>query len=181
MKFFATLLFAAAGVSAAGSATAPATPGSTCLADYILEDCLSSTTKTANSCKPTDYECLCAAYQAVLTCYNNCPNDIRAPSVQQQVDSYCRTATLLNPKTTATKAKPSQSQESSGSEETSASSPSNNDEASATDAGPSQTSGSRTSATTAATASSSTNAAATMMGSVAGIVMAVAGAAAAMV
>ncbi|KAH0495170.1 hypothetical protein TgHK011_008736 [Trichoderma gracile] len=182
MKFFATLLFAAAGVSAAGSATGPATPGSTCLADYILEDCLGSTTKTANSCPPTDYDCLCAAYQAVLTCYNNCPNDIRAPSVQQQVDSYCRTATLLNPKTTATKAKPSQSQESSSSEETSASSPSSNDEASATDAGPSQTSGSRSSGTSAAAAaSSSTNAAATMMGSVAGIVMAVAGAAVAMV
>ncbi|KAL7816512.1 hypothetical protein V8C44DRAFT_290946 [Trichoderma aethiopicum] len=182
MKFFATLLFAVAGVSAAGSATGAATPGATCLADYILEDCLGSTTKTANSCKPTDYDCLCAAYQAVLTCYNNCPNDIRAPSVQQQVDSYCRTASQLNPKTTATKAKPSHSQESSSAEETSASSPSSNDEASATDAGPSQTSGTRTSSkTAAAAASSSTNAAATMMGSVAGIVMAVAGAAVAMV
>ncbi|KAL6856493.1 hypothetical protein J3F83DRAFT_752747 [Trichoderma novae-zelandiae] len=183
MKFFATLLFAAVGVSAAGSATAPSSPGSTCLADYILEDCLGSTTKTANSCDPTDYVCLCAAYQAVLTCYNNCPNDIRGPSVQQQVDSYCRTASLLNPKTTATKAKASQSRASSSSEETetAASSPSSNDEASATDAGPSQTTRSRTSATTAAAASSSTNAAATMMGSLAGIVMAVAGAAVAMV
>lgn len=46
MRFFATLLFAAAGVSAAGSATGAATPGATCLADYILEDCLGSTTKT---------------------------------------------------------------------------------------------------------------------------------------
>ncbi|PTB68062.1 hypothetical protein BBK36DRAFT_1157741 [Trichoderma citrinoviride] len=181
MKFFATLLFAAAGVSAAGSATAPSSPGSTCLADYILEDCLGSTTKTANSCQPTDYDCLCAAYQAVLTCYNNCPNDIRAPSVQQQVDSYCRTASLLNPKTTTTKAKPSQSQESSSSEETSASSPGSNDEASATGSGPSQTSGSsRTSSTSPTAASTSTNAAATMMGGVAGIVMAVAGAAVAM-
>lgn len=44
MKFFATLLFAAAGVSAASSATSPDTPGSTCLADYILEQCLKSTT-----------------------------------------------------------------------------------------------------------------------------------------
>jgi hypothetical protein len=35
---FATLLFTAAGVSAASSATSPDTPGSTCLADYILED-----------------------------------------------------------------------------------------------------------------------------------------------
>lgn len=44
MKFLATLLFTAAGVSAASSATSPDTPGSTCLADYILVDCLKSTT-----------------------------------------------------------------------------------------------------------------------------------------
>ncbi|PNP54844.1 hypothetical protein THARTR1_04533 [Trichoderma harzianum] len=177
MKFFATLLFAAVGVSAASS-TSPDSPGSSCLADYILEDCLGSTTKTANSCKPTDYDCLCAAYQAVLTCYNNCPNDIRAPSVQQQVDSYCRTASLLSPKTTASTPKtktsgPSNSQETSGS-------PPSNDDASTTDSGPSQTAGAQTSATTAR--SSSTNAAAApTMGSVAGLVMAVAGAAVAMI
>ncbi|KAL7913913.1 hypothetical protein GGI35DRAFT_229358 [Trichoderma velutinum] len=176
MKFFATLLFAAVGVSAASS-TSPDTPGSSCLADYILEDCLGSTTKTANACKPTDYDCLCAAYQAVLTCYNNCPNDIRAPSVQQQVDSYCRTASLLSPKTTASTPK-TKTQDSSNSEETSNSAPSN-DEASTTDAGPSQTAGSKTSATTGAR-SSSTNAAPTM-GSVAGLVMAFAGAAVAMI
>ncbi|EHK27515.1 uncharacterized protein TRIVIDRAFT_79522 [Trichoderma virens Gv29-8] len=178
MKFFATLLFAAVGVSAASSATSPDTPGSTCLADYILEDCLNSTTKTANACKPTDYDCLCAAYQAVLTCYNNCPNDIRAPSVQQQVDSYCRTASLLSPKTTASTPK-TKTQDSSNSQETSSDSAPSNDDTSATDAGPTQTGASRTSATTAARSSSS-NAAATM-GSVAGLVMAVAGAAAAMI
>ncbi|KAL6699832.1 hypothetical protein J3F84DRAFT_193177 [Trichoderma pleuroticola] len=178
MKFFATLLFAAVGVSAASS-TSPDGPGSSCLADYILEDCLGSTTKTANSCKPTDYDCLCAAYQAVLTCYNNCPNDIRAPSVQQQVDSYCRTASLLSPKTTASTPKtktsgPSNSQETSGS-------PPSNDNASTTDSGPSQTAGAQTSATTGARSSSTNAAAAPTMGSVAGLVMAVAGAAVAMI
>ncbi|KAK4072315.1 hypothetical protein Trisim1_010826 [Trichoderma cf. simile WF8] len=181
MKFFATLLFAAVGVSAA-STTSPDTPGSSCLADYILEDCLGSTTKTANACKPTDYDCLCAAYQAVLTCYNNCPNDIRAPSVQQQVDSYCRTASLLSPKTTASTPK-TKTQGSSNSEETSGSAAPSNDDASTTDSGPSQTAGSQSSATTGAGArSSSTNAAAApTMGSVAGLVMAVAGAAVAMI
>ncbi|KAH0522490.1 hypothetical protein TsFJ059_006324 [Trichoderma semiorbis] len=180
MKFFATLLFAAVGVSAA-STTSPDTPGSSCLADYILEDCLGSTTKTANACKPTDYDCLCAAYQAVLTCYNNCPNDIRAPSVQQQVDSYCRTASLLSPKTTASTPK-TKTQGSSNSEETSGSAAPSNDDASTTDSGPSQTAGSQSSATTGGARSSSTNAAAApTMGSVAGLVMAVAGAAVAMI
>ncbi|KAM6487355.1 hypothetical protein HDV62DRAFT_151279 [Trichoderma sp. SZMC 28011] len=180
MKFFATLLFAAVGVSAA-STTSPDTPGSSCLADYILEDCLGSTTKTANACKPTDYDCLCAAYQAVLTCYNNCPNDIRAPSVQQQVDSYCRTASLLSPKTTASTPK-TKTQGSSNAEETSGSAAPSNDDASTTDSGPSQTAGSQSSATTGgARSSSSSAAAAPTMGSVAGLVMAVAGAAVAMI
>ncbi|KAL7956055.1 hypothetical protein V8C34DRAFT_306897 [Trichoderma compactum] len=175
MKFLATLLCAAVGVSAASS-TSPDTPGSSCLADYILEDCLGSTTKTANACKPTDYDCLCAAYQAVLTCYNNCPNDIRAPSVQQQVDSYCRTASLLSPKTTASTPK-TKTSDSSNSEETSGSAAPSNDDASTTDAGSSQTAGSQTSATTSTRSSSTNAAAAPTMGSVAGLVMAVAGAA----
>ncbi|KAK4071425.1 uncharacterized protein Triagg1_6086 [Trichoderma aggressivum f. europaeum] len=178
MKFFATLLFAAVGVSAASS-TSPDTPGSSCLADYILEDCLGSTTKTANACKPTDYDCLCAAYQAVLTCYNNCPNDIRAPSVQQQVDSYCRTASLLSPKTTASTPK-TKTSESSNPEETSGSAPTN-DDASTTDSGPSQTAGAQTSSTTSARSSSTNAAAAPTMGSVAGLVMAIAGAAVAVI
>ncbi|KAL7793571.1 hypothetical protein V8C37DRAFT_401874 [Trichoderma ceciliae] len=174
MKFLATLLFAAVGVSAASSATSPDTPGSTCLADYILEDCLKSTTLTANSCKPTDYDCLCAAYQAVLTCYNNCPNDIRGPSVQQQVDSYCRTASLLA--TTPPAPPKTKTSDSSSSGATSASAPSNDDASPTTAA--TETTGAHTSATTAARSSNS-NAANAVMGNFAGIVMAAAGAAAA--
>ncbi|KAM0254958.1 hypothetical protein ACHAQJ_006266 [Trichoderma viride] len=179
MKFLATLLFAAVGVSAS-SATSPNTPGSTCLADYILEDCLKSTTTNANSCKPTDYVCLCAAYQAVYTCYNNCPNDIRAPSVQQQVDSYCRTASLLA--TTPTTAPKTKTSDSSKPEETSgsASVPSNDEASPTTGSGTQTTTHSGSSVTTAARSSSTSNAAATMMGNVAGVFMAVAGAAAAM-
>ncbi|KAL7923660.1 hypothetical protein ACQKWADRAFT_288953 [Trichoderma austrokoningii] len=187
MKFFATLLFAAAGVSAAASsATSPDTPGSSCLADYILEDCLKSTTTNANNCSPTDYTCLCAAYQAVLTCYNNCPNDIRAPSVQQQVDSYCRTASLLATTTTAAhKTKTSGSPSSDGTSATEASP--GNDEATPTgensgtptsgEAGETSAGGSKTA--NAARTTSSKGAAPTMIGNVAGIFMAVAGAAAA--
>ncbi|GFP56124.1 hypothetical protein ACSS6W_006344 [Trichoderma asperelloides] len=185
MKFLATLLFTAAGVSAATSATSPDTPGSTCLADYILEDCLKSTTTNAGNCSATDYVCLCAAYQAVLTCYNNCPSDIRAPSVQQQVDSYCRTASLLATTTTAHKTKTSGA---SKPDETSASEASpGNDEAtptgessgSPTAGGSDETSSSGHSSATAARTTSSKGAAPTMIGNVAGIFMAVAGAAAA--
>lgn len=118
----------------------------------------------------------------ITSCYNNCPNDIRAPSVQQQVDSYCRTASLLSPKTTASTPK-TKTQGSSNSEETSGSAAPSNDDASTTDSGPSQTAGSQsqTSATTGARSSSTNAAAAPTMGSVAGLVMAVAGAAVAMI
>ncbi|KAK1246633.1 hypothetical protein MKX08_000435 [Trichoderma sp. CBMAI-0020] len=189
MMFLATLLLTAAGVSAASSATSPDAPGSTCLADYILEDCLKSTTANANNCNPTDYTCLCAAYQAIFTCYNNCPDDIRAPSVQNQVDSYCRTASLL---ATTTKAAPkTKTSVSSSPDETSASEGSpGNDEATPTDESSSTptsgetevtgSGGSKTAANAARTTSSKA-AAPTMIGSVAGIFMAVAGAAAAAV
>ncbi|KAL6907079.1 hypothetical protein GGI43DRAFT_396591 [Trichoderma evansii] len=199
MKFLATLLFAAAGVSAASTAeptaaptaapaasspTSPDAPGSTCLAEYILRDCLHSTTKTADACDPTDYTCLCAAYQAVLTCYNNCPNDISAPAVKNQADSYCRVASQFA--TTTAAAPKTKTSDSSDSEETS-SEASGDDEATPTgESGSTPTSGegdetsaTSSSATTAARTSSSKAAAApTMIGNVAGIVMAVAGAAA---
>ncbi|EHK45007.1 hypothetical protein TRIATDRAFT_79919 [Trichoderma atroviride IMI 206040] len=190
MMFLATLLFAAAGVSAASSATSPDAPGSTCLADYILEDCLKSTTVNANNCNPTDYTCLCAAYQAIFTCYNNCPNDIRAPSVQNQVDSYCRTASLL---ATTTKAAPkTKTSGSSSPDETSASeaSPGNDEAATTEESSSTPTSGGEAevtgsggskTASNAARTTSSKAAAPTMIGSVAGIFMAVAGAAAAAV
>ncbi|UKZ61947.1 uncharacterized protein TrAtP1_003209 [Trichoderma atroviride] len=189
MMFLATLLFAAAGVSAASSATSPDAPGSTCLADYILEDCLKSTTVNANNCNPTDYTCLCAAYQAIFTCYNNCPNDIRAPSVQNQVDSYCRTASLL---ATTTKAAPkTKTSGSSSPDETSSEASPGNDEATPTEESSSTStsggeaevtgSGGSKTASNAARTTSSKAAAPTMIGSVAGIFMAVAGAAAAAV
>ncbi|KAM0519474.1 hypothetical protein ACHAPE_003648 [Trichoderma viride] len=190
MMFLATLLLTAAGVSAASSATSPDAPGSSCLAEYILEDCLKSTTANANNCNATDYTCLCAAYQAIFTCYNNCPSDIRAPSVQNQVDSYCRTASLLA--TTTTAAHKTKTSEAPSSDETSASEASpGNDEATPTEEssgsptsdGESEvtsTSGSKTAANAARTTSSKA-AAPTMIGNVAGIFMAVAGAAAAAV
>lgn len=122
----------------------------------------------------------------INSCYNNCPNDIRAPAVQNQVDSYCRTASLLATTTTAHKHKTS---EAPSSEETSATEASpGNDEATPTGessgsptSGESETTGSGASktASNAARTTSSKAAAPTMIGNVAGIFMAVAGAAAA--
>ncbi|KAL7896492.1 hypothetical protein HDV63DRAFT_401299 [Trichoderma sp. SZMC 28014] len=187
MKFLTILFSTAVGVYAASSATSPDTPGSTCLADYILEDCLKSTTANANNCNPTDYTCLCAAYQAIYTCYNNCPSDIRAPAVQNQVDSYCRTASLLATTTTTTHKSKTSAASSSGESSATEASP-GNDEATPTGensgtptSGESETtsSGGSKTASNAARTTSSKAAAPTMIGNVAGIFMAVAGAAAA--
>ncbi|KAH7149516.1 hypothetical protein B0J13DRAFT_606637 [Dactylonectria estremocensis] len=101
MKFFVTLALLAASVSAASTTTTAATASSTaCDADYIVTSCLESEEAKVGACGSTDYGCLCAAYQAVRTCYNNCPNDSRASSVDNQVTVYCQQASLYA--TTAT-------------------------------------------------------------------------------
>lgn len=123
----------------------------------------------------------------INSCYNNCPNDIRAPAVKNQADSYCRTASLL---ATTTAAHPkTKTSDSSNSDETSASEASaGNDEATQTgESSGTPTSGgesgetksSRSGSATAARTTSSKAAAPTMIGNVAGVFMAVAGAAAA--
>ncbi|KAF3809251.1 hypothetical protein GCG54_00011447 [Colletotrichum gloeosporioides] len=65
-----------------------------CAAEPIVETCLSSETAKVEACSATDYDCQCAAYQAVATCYNNCPNDARASSAQNQVTIFCQQASL---------------------------------------------------------------------------------------
>ncbi|KJZ78222.1 hypothetical protein HIM_02260 [Hirsutella minnesotensis 3608] len=84
MKFLLPLtLLVAAGVQAQDK---------NCLADYIAQDC-----------PATDYDCLCAAYQAVATCYNNCPDDVRAPAARHQASVYCQNASLYGTKAHASK------------------------------------------------------------------------------
>ncbi|TDZ39786.1 hypothetical protein C8035_v002210 [Colletotrichum spinosum] len=85
MKFFLPL---AALVAAAAAQT------SECAAAVILETCLESENAKVAACKSVDYDCLCAAYQAVATCYNNCPNDVRASPAQGQVTTFCTQASL---------------------------------------------------------------------------------------
>ncbi|KAH8170499.1 hypothetical protein LIA77_09280 [Sarocladium implicatum] len=97
MKFLPIALLAV-GVSAQTtteptSIAAPAA-SSSCEADYIVERCLSTEKDKVEACDATDYDCQCAAYEAVATCYNNCPNDPRATSANQQVLIFCQQASI---------------------------------------------------------------------------------------
>ncbi|KAI1093141.1 hypothetical protein F5B19DRAFT_164225 [Rostrohypoxylon terebratum] len=75
-------------VAAAASTT-------TCAAQLILDTCLNTTESYVNLCAATDYQCLCDKYIAIAICFDNCPEDIRAPSYKVQRDSYCQTARLF--------------------------------------------------------------------------------------
>lgn len=73
MKFLPLALLAV-GVTAqttieptANAAPAPSGSSSSCDADYIVERCLSTETDKVDACDSTDYDCQCAAYQAVAT------------------------------------------------------------------------------------------------------------------
>ncbi|KAM3466117.1 hypothetical protein NHJ6243_001194 [Beauveria neobassiana] len=97
MKFLAALILLVASIATAQDKT--------CEADYIVTRCLQTENDKVTACNQTDFNCLCASYQAIATCYNNCPNDARAPSARAQVTAYCR-----NPlTTTAAAAVPSSS------------------------------------------------------------------------
>lgn len=59
------------------ASSAMAQTSSACAADYIVDACLSSENAKLASCQGTDYECQCAQWQNIITCYNNCPSDPR--------------------------------------------------------------------------------------------------------
>ncbi|KAF3058410.1 hypothetical protein GL218_05787 [Daldinia childiae] len=93
--------FLAAAAASVGAQTTDSDDGSSsstattaCAAQNILDTCLSTTESYVSLCDTTDYMCLCDKYTAILTCFNNCPNDSRAPSYQQQKDLYCTNASL---------------------------------------------------------------------------------------
>ncbi|KAM3500002.1 hypothetical protein MY10362_006793 [Beauveria mimosiformis] len=85
MKFLAALTLLVAAFATAQDKT--------CEAAYIVTRCLETENDKVTACNQADLNCLCAAYQAVATCYNNCPNDARAPSARAQVTVYCRNLT----------------------------------------------------------------------------------------
>ncbi|KAK4164474.1 hypothetical protein QBC43DRAFT_47208 [Cladorrhinum sp. PSN259] len=93
MKFFLLpVAFMAAG------AVAQAT--SACAADYVVESCLGSERSKLAACASTDYECLCAGNQSLITCFNNCPNDVRVKNAQGQRDIFCGYASQFPSKAT---------------------------------------------------------------------------------
>lgn len=71
------------------ASTAVAQSTSACAADYIVESCLTSQTEILNTCTNGDYECQCAAWKAIITCYNNCPNDSRRSTSEGQKEIFC--------------------------------------------------------------------------------------------
>ncbi|KAL2171594.1 hypothetical protein VTG60DRAFT_2427 [Thermothelomyces hinnuleus] len=83
----------------ASSAVAQTT--STCAADYIVESCLSTEKAKLGNCGTENYDCLCASWEAILTCYNNCPNDDRQQSDAGQRDIFCGYASQFKSSTSA--------------------------------------------------------------------------------
>ncbi|KAF2004828.1 hypothetical protein P154DRAFT_425830 [Amniculicola lignicola CBS 123094] len=101
MRFAAVFAIASAlGFAAAQSATPTPVPtpvptpnnNNKCQAQNIVDACLEGIQKQVDACPANDWICLCDNYSSLLTCYNNCPNSVLRPSVQQQVDSYCQAA-----------------------------------------------------------------------------------------
>ncbi|UPL00904.1 hypothetical protein LCI18_011838 [Fusarium solani-melongenae] len=171
MKFVWSLaLLAAAGASAQSSETVAETAAapsasSECEAEYIVKRCLETENAKAEDCKADDWDCLCAAYEAIVTCYNNCPDDTRASSAQSQVQIYCQQASLYGTRTKTTKTATAET-ESTGTAD-----------ATATGADASEESASSTSSSSSP---DSTNNAADLARNTGGVLLAVAGVVAAM-
>ncbi|KAK3394891.1 hypothetical protein B0H63DRAFT_61530 [Podospora didyma] len=91
MKFF--LLPLALFASAAVAQT------SACAADYIVDTCLLNEKAKFDACPGGDYDCQCAAYQNIVTCYNNCPNDPEKFSADGQRQIFCGYASQYPSKT----------------------------------------------------------------------------------
>jgi hypothetical protein len=60
-----------------------------CAADYIVEACLGTENGKLANCAQTDYVCRCNAFGNILTCFNNCPNDVRRFDYQGQQQIFC--------------------------------------------------------------------------------------------
>ncbi|PNP79645.1 hypothetical protein FNYG_06991 [Fusarium nygamai] len=105
MKFLWSLALFAAAAAAQSSTDSGAAPSasSECEAEYIVKRCLETENAKVEDCKANDWDCLCAAYEAVATCFNNCPDDPRASSAQSQVQVNCQQASLYGTATKATK------------------------------------------------------------------------------
>ncbi|KID87170.1 GPI anchored serine-threonine rich protein [Metarhizium guizhouense ARSEF 977] len=168
MKFLVYVaMVAISGVSAGSTAAAPTAPPPTdgdkdCLANYIVRQCLLSQNEKLAACSATDHECQCYASQAIATCYNNCPNDARAPGATQAMNGACMAASAYATITTkATSTAEAAATTAAADDDASASSPS---------VVPTR------SVTSSAPGASKTNGAESLAGNAAGMLAAVAGA-----
>jgi hypothetical protein len=70
MKFFWSLALLAAAASSQSvtdsDAASPSASGG-CDAEYIVKRCLETENAKVEACKPNDWDCFCAAYEAVAT------------------------------------------------------------------------------------------------------------------
>ncbi|KAK4240209.1 hypothetical protein C8A03DRAFT_31684 [Achaetomium macrosporum] len=142
----------------ASSAVAQTTTA--CAADYIVESCLSTEKAKLENCALDDYTCRCAEWNAILTCYNNCPNDPRLHEDAGQRDIFCGYASQFA--TTSTRAT-AQTSSAASAQTTGANQ----------DANPSSSSSST--ATTTAGGATNTNSAADLVLNAGGVLAAVAG------
>ncbi|KAI6379427.1 hypothetical protein MCOR25_002011 [Pyricularia grisea] len=60
-----------------------------CGATYIVDACLSGEKAKFNACGDNDWGCKCSSYEAIVTCFNNCPNDSRKTSEEGQKSIFC--------------------------------------------------------------------------------------------
>ncbi|TWU70809.1 hypothetical protein ED733_001379 [Metarhizium rileyi] len=158
-------LVAITGVSAVTAAvptaSQPVDGDKDCLANYIVRQCLQSQNDRLAACQVADYQCRCYAAQAIATCYNNCPNDARAPGATQAMNGACMDASARATTTTRAVLATTTAKTTTVVTTTSASTPDV----------------STTSTTTSAAASASkTNGAETLAGNAVGMLAAVAGA-----
>ncbi|USP76742.1 hypothetical protein yc1106_04016 [Curvularia clavata] len=68
-----------------------------CAAQNIVDTCVTSYQSRIDACnkKGNDFICLCDVYRDVLVCYNNCPDSQDRPPVENTVTSYCNAAEPL--------------------------------------------------------------------------------------
>ncbi|KAH0599961.1 hypothetical protein MHUMG1_02751 [Metarhizium humberi] len=174
MKFLVYVaMVTISGVTAGSTAAAPTVSVPTdgdkdCLANYIVRQCLQSENEKLEACSATDHECQCYASQAIATCYNNCPNDARAPGATQAMNGACMAASAyatITPKATSTA-------EAAATATTAAAAADDNAAASASSSSVVPT----RSVTSSAPSASKTNGAESLAGNAAGMLAAVAGA-----
>jgi len=105
MRFISVLACVVAGVVAqTSSAVAGGSTNTACAAQNILDTCLGSTNAIVQGCGDLDWKCKCTGMDAVITCYNNCPNDPGVSTAQGLKTQYCVAASQAMPASTSSSA-----------------------------------------------------------------------------